>query len=33
MTPRELFEIIEGLCKKYGKEKVKKTLQSIIDML
>ena len=33
MTPRELFELIEDLCKKYGKEKVKKTLQSIIEML
>ena len=33
MTPRELFELIEDLCNKYGKEKVKKTLQSIIEML
>lgn len=33
MTPRELFELIEDLCEKYGKEKVKKTLQSMIDML
>lgn len=33
MTPRELFELIEDLCNKYDKEKIKKTLQSIIEMI
>ena len=33
MTPRELFEIIEQLVNEYGYEKVKITVDSIMEML
>lgn len=33
MTPRELFEIIEDLCKVYGTEKVKTTILSFFEIL
>ena len=33
MTPRELFEIIEDLCKVYGIEKVKTTVLSFFEIL
>lgn len=33
LTPRELFEIIEDLCKVNGVEKVKTTIISFFDLL
>lgn len=33
MTPRELFEIIEDLCKVHGVKKVKTTILSFFEIL
>lgn len=33
MTPRELFEIIDDLCKVHGVEKVKTTILSFFEIL
>ena len=33
MTVREMFEIIEDLVNPYGRDKVKKTINSIFDLM
>lgn len=33
MTPRELFEIIDDLCKVHGVKKVKTTILSFFEIL
>lgn len=33
ITPREMFELIEDLCNKYGIDEVEKTINSIFKSL